>query len=412
MITERIPKDFVNAFQLDEEHSISNVFYALKAKELTVQLRYSGYIYRAQVLDITNKVVRLTVPDFQQSQERRCSAHFESDNRYYFCMLQLDRSNNSGVYVFMPNELRYVARRRYRRIGFDDLFMRFTVLFSTNLATMNSDRNIETRHSHFIQEVSVDNPSLEILYQMLLANITPISRDYTFLNYQELNKEELTLQDQVLLNSGKGVLIDNTANTESYMQVMESNSLTSMEPYYEELLTRMDEKQAVKELEALKREDLRKFLVSYLLLPIRLFGKIIGALRVETNQFEKRSITRTTAEDLASVIELFSYALTKIRILDSHFKLDAPRTKIHNISLNGLLMELHDEVVYQYLQMHRRVKMLIDIEGNELEMFGEIVRYYENEGSYFMGVMFFKSRPGDLIKLEKYLHESFSFTFI
>ena len=32
-------------------------------------------------------------------------------------------------------------------------------------------------------------------------------------------------------------------------------------------------------------------------------------------------------------------------------------------------MELHDEIVYQYLQKHRRVKMLIDIEGKKVEVF-------------------------------------------
>lgn len=75
-------------------------------------------------------------------------------------------------------------------------------------------------------------------------------------------------------------------------------------------------------------------------------------------------------------------------------------------------MELHDEIVYQYLQKHRRVKMLIDIEGKEVEVFGEIVRYFEMEGSYFMGVMFFKSRPGDLITLERFLYENFRFSFV
>jgi c-di-GMP-binding flagellar brake protein YcgR len=412
VVSDRIPKDFLTAIQITDIHSISNVFYGLKAKEVLLQLRYSGYIYRAKVIDLLGNQLQLDVPDFQLTHERRCTAHFESDNRFYFCLLQLDRSNKSGVYIVMPGELRFLARRKYRRIKFDDLFMRFTIMFSPNLATKSSDVNIETRHSFFVQEVIEDDPSLAILYQMLMADITPISRDYTFLNYQELKQEQLTLQDQVLLNSGKGVLVDNTASTESYFQDLESSSLTSMEPYYEELLIRMSEKDAVKEIEKIKKEDLKRFLVSYLLLPIQLFGKTIGALRIETNQFEKRSITLTMAADLAAVMELFSYALTKIRIHDSHYKINSPKTRIHNISLSGLLMELDDEIVYQYLQKHRRIKMLIDIEGKEVEVFGEIVRYFEMDGSYFMGVMFFKSRPGDLITLERFIFENFRFSFI
>ena len=109
----------------------------------------------------------------------------------------------------------------------------------------------------------------------------------------------------MLLNSGKGVLVDNTASTESYFQNLESSSLTQVEPYYEELLTRMTDKEAVKEIEKVKKEDLKRFLVNYLLLPIQLFGKTMGALRIETNQFEKRSITQTMAADLAAVMNYF-----------------------------------------------------------------------------------------------------------
>ena len=98
-----------------------------------------------------------------------------------------------------------------------------------------------------------------------------------------------------------------------------------MEPYYEELLTRMTDKEAVKEIENKKRR-FEAILVSYLLLPIQLFGKTMGALRIETNQFEKRSITQTMAADLAAVVRLFFYALTKIRFMTA-LKLNSPRTE-------------------------------------------------------------------------------------
>jgi hypothetical protein len=76
-----------------------------------------------------------------------------------------------------------------------------------------------------------------------------------------------------------------------------------------------------------------------------------------------------------------------------------------NISLSGLLMELSDPVLYNYLQKHRRIKMLIPILGEEIEVFGEIKRFYEKNNYYYMGVTFFKSRPGDLARLENFLFE-------
>lgn len=111
-------------------------------------------------------------------------------------------------------------------------------------------------------------------------------------------------------------------------------------------------------------------------------------------------------------MELFSYAMSKARIRSSHFDPSSVETRVVNISLSGLLLEFSDEAIFRYLMQHRRIKMLIPVMGDDLELFGEIVRFSQRGGFYYLGVLFFKSKPGDMIRLEKFIHENMQFQFL
>ena len=67
-------------------------------------------------------------------------------------------------------------------------------------------------------------------------------------------------------------------------------------------------------------------------------------------------------------------------------------------------MEINDEVLYQYLQKHKRIKMMIPLGFEELEIYGEIIRFFPRDGTYYMGVLFFKSGPDDMKKLEAFIY--------
>jgi hypothetical protein len=54
---------------------------------------------------------------------------------------------------------------------------------------------------------------------------------------------------------------------------------------------------------------------------------------------------------------------------------------------------------------------MIPVMGEELEVYAEIIRFFPKDEYYYLGVLFFKTKPGDMIKLENYLYENTHYQF-
>ncbi len=322
------------------------------------------------------------------------------------CHIFIVRTNNKGVFIEVPSNLSYLARRLYPRLHFDNLAMRFIILYSPILGSKQAEKNMESRYPHFMQEILLDNPSLPIIYKMLIEEIQKVSREFSVHMFYDKPEEELTLFERTMISENKTIFIEDVSRLETYIEKFESENVTNIHHYYEKLCQEKGEFDALVDIESVKKQDARNFLVSILMVPIHLFEQPIGYLRLETNQFDKHFMTLAQAEELSLVSELFSYAITKIRIRNSHFDPSARKTRVLNISQSGLLMEINDEILFKYLQKHRRIKMLIPIGGRELEVYGEIIRYFPRDGAYYMGILFFKSKPDDMRKLENFIYEN------
>ncbi|MCS6983890.1 MAG: DUF1577 domain-containing protein [Leptospiraceae bacterium] len=392
-------------------YSILNLFYFVKAKFLPVFLDYAGFRYKGFVEEIQNDFIRVIIEDFQETPERRAVLSFEALNRYYQASLLILRSNEQGVFLPFPEKIYYYARRRHVRLRFDDLFMRFIILYSPILQNRAEEKYMEARYSEFLSEVLQDEPSLKVVYQMFVREIQKISRNFEIKILQGREEKELSLFERLLLKTGKTIFIEDVARLGSYIDKIPSNRVINLHSYYEELVSQMGEYRAILQMEKIKKEDLQEFLVSYMMVPFTLFDNILGYVRLETNQFDKYFLALSQAEELSMVADLFSYGITKIRIRRSHFDVSSVQTRVVNISLSGLLMEFSDAVLYRYLQKNRRIKMLIPLEDRELEISGEIVRYFEKDNLYYAGVLFFKSRPDDLYHLERYIYENLHYQF-
>lgn len=400
-----ITEEYADAKIEESYYSILNFFYFVKAKYIRIYFEYAGYRYNGLVEEVENNFIRLSLVDFRDTPERKAVLKFEALNRYYSCSITIVRSNELGVFILIPKKLIYLARRRHLRLSYDDLFMRFTILYSPFLESRQVEKIMESKYPYFMSEVLVDNPSVSILHKMFVAEMRKVASEFSVRMLYSTPKEELSIAERIVMETGKSFLIQDVAHTASYIQQMNSNTVLNYKSWYEHLLKNSNEYEALNEIEKLKQEDARQFLVSYMMVPIFLFGLPIGYFRLETDQFNKHLISVFDAEDIYSLSGLFSYAMTKNQIRRSHFNPSSVQTRVVNISLSGLLMELTDEILYMYLQKHRRIKMLIPILGKEIEMYGEIKRFFESDGFFYFGVQFFKNRPGDIIFLENFLYE-------
>lgn len=403
---------FEDAHAEDSYYGILNILYYLKAKYTRIHFRYSGYVYIAHCEQIDQYEVLLTAHGFQETQERRAVLQFEAYNRYYMSQVMVLRTNENGIYIQFPNELLYLQRRRHIRLRFDDLFMRFTILYSPIGHTRLDEKNLESRFPYVMQEVAREDVSLQTMYRMLVSEIQSISSDFEIVFFANRKDEELTQAEKIVRDYGKTFYIEDTMRVLSYTSPHQHVNLVNMSGVFEARSAAEGDTAALKYIEEMRKADARNFIVSYLMSPVTLFGAMQGYVRVETNQFDKKYINPTQAVDLHRLMELFSYAMSKTRIRSSHFDPSSVETRVVNISLSGLLLEFSDEAIFRYLMQHRRIKMLIPVMGDDLELFGEIVRFSQRGGFYYLGVLFFKSKPGDMIRLERFIHENMQFQFL
>lgn len=393
-------------------YGILNLLYYLKAKYTRIHFRYSGYVYTAHCESIEQNEVLLVAHGFQETQERRAVIQFEAYNRYYKGHVLILRTNETGIYIQFPQELQYLQRRRHIRLRFDDLFMRFTILYSPIGHSRLDEKNLESRFPFVMHEIVREDVSMQTMYRMLVSEVQAMSSDFFLGFFTDKNKEDLSLEEKTLLETGKTFYIEDTMRVAAYIAPPENPNLINLSSIFEKDAAETGESRALEKIEAKRRLDSRKFIVSYLLSPIKLFGEVYGYIRVETNPFDKKYINPMQAADIDRLTELFSYALSKIQIRSSHFDPSSVETRVVNISLSGLLLEFSDGAIFRYLKQHRRIKMLVPVMGDDLELFGEIVRFSERNGFYYLGVLFFKSKPGDMIRLEKFVHENMQFQFL
>lgn len=403
---------FESADTEDSYYGILNILYYLKAKYTRIHFRYSGYVYIAHCEQIDQYEVLLTAHGFQETQERRAVLQFEAYNRYYMSQVMVLRTNENGIYIQFPHELLFLQRRRHIRLRFDDLFMRFTILYSPIGQSRLDEKNLESRFPYVMQEIAREDVSLQTMYRMLASEIQTISSDFDIVFFGNKKEEELTDAEKIVRDQKKSFYVEDTMRVLSYTSPLPNENLINLSGIFEARAQAESDTAALKYIEEIRKADARNFIVSYLMSPVTLFGAIQGYVRVETNQFDKKYINPMQAVDLHRLMELFSYAMSKTRIRSSHFDPSSVETRVVNISLSGLLLEFSDEAIFRYLMQHRRVKMLIPVMGEDLELYGEIVRFSQRAGFYYLGVLFFKSKPGDMIRLERFIHENMQFQFL
>ncbi len=407
----KLREEFAGAVSEDNFYRIGNIFYFLKSKRSFIKIHYAEHEYRGRIMRVDDDRITILCPKFSESGERRAMITFEALNRYYSTEILLLRTEGDRLQIQFPQELKHLYRRLYQRVSFDDLFMRFIILYSAIFVSVTEERNLENKYPYFFQEIKEDNPSLRVLYQMLMSEIKQITPQFAIFLFRDRDPATFSLIEKMVYYKKASILVEDTSRLTSYFEKPERKGVYNFSEYFNDLESKHGKQYAEEFFEKIQKEDLRNFIQSYFVTPVTLFEKPIGYLRMETNIFDKFGVSPIQAEEINRLLEIFSYALTKIRIRNSHFDPSSVRTQVVNISMSGLLMEITDRFLFEYLKKNQRIKMLIPIMGEELEIYGEINRFFEQEGMYYMGVLFFKTRPGDMVKLEDFLYENSQYQF-
>lgn len=394
---------------------VKHLFYFLKANETEFDLFHEEKLYKVLVEEIKNNTVYLYIEDFQPG-AMRGRIVFEVNNQVFTFEIVFTESIKSRVIFRIPTELQSVHHRANKRINCDDLFMNFIILYRGIEGGSRRVGNYyfsESRFRHLIQEIKKDDLNLELINLMMVDYIRTVSRDFEILLFKDKSSDVLR---DILKKEKKTIFIENCNDMNHYVEdTRYPELLTNYREYYMQLLAENDPIHAMDFLAELQQSERRNFFVSYLYSPIILYDDTIGYIKVFTTAMDQYQISENQALFIHELSEIISYAYTKVSIKEKKYDKMNVTTKIVDISLTGLLFEIDDEKMYNYLKKHNRLKMLIPIGNHKLNINGHIVRFIESgskdvkpfveEGKFLLGVNYFSINPDDIMVLENYIYQ-------
>ena len=404
-------RDFSSGFLVTSTQRISNILYLLKNNHVIFTLLHGETIYKTRIIKIERNQAVLYVPDFEHKLENSGNIYFEILNGYYYSEIKIITPTIDQIVIDFPHELFCLKDRKYPRVKFDDLFIRFDLLYSTIFLSKGVEIDLHNKYPYLLEEVTKDMPSLKLIYNILISKIKEIAHDFSIVMFRKKPADMYTLYEKILLKTQKTILIEDVTKTESYIHELPSSSLINLFDYHNKQVSKLGELEASREIHELRKKDSKEFLISYLMSPLHIYQNTIGYVRIETNQFQKYRIHRHLAEDFHSICSIFSYGLTKINIWTSYFIQEGVKTRILNLSINGMLIEIFDQVLFEYLRNFRRIKIILPIFGKELNLSCEIKRLFKKGGGYYLGVYIFHGAPGDFQLLENYINDNLQYNF-
>lgn len=387
---------------------VKHLFYYLKADEVEFPFDYDGQRFFAIVENIEETTVNLRIPGATQGLTLRAKISFEIMNiLYQFEVVILEFLEGTIVQVRIPSELQAASFRKNVRVAVDDLFMNYVILFrSLSGGGREIGRNIqvEQKFNNLMREIKKDNPDLRLVNIIISEYISNVSKGYEVVFFSQ-NREE-TFLDSFIRRNDRPLFIPDTSLIINYIR--ENEDSESIVGNYREEYIRMvlenGQDYADQFFRELQKKEIREFVISYLVLPIRLFNDVVGYVRVYTSAMDRYSITPSQVGYLIELTEIFSYSMTKIFIREDNYRHTKAGTRVVDISINGLLFEIEEKRILHYLKKHNIIKMFVPISEKMLILRGEVVRYIVVEdGKYHLGVNFFDSNPDDMLILQKYI---------
>lgn len=387
---------------------VKHLFYYLKADEVEFPFDYDGQRFFAVVENIEETTVNLRISGATQGLTLRAKISFEIMNiLYQFEVIILEFMEDSIVQIRIPSELQAASFRKNVRVDVDDLFMNYVILFrSLSGGGREIGRNIqvEQRFNSLMREIKKDNPDLRLMNIIISEYISNISREYEIVFFSQHREE--TFLDSFVRRHDRPVFIPDTSLIINYIREDDGSELIggNYREEYMRMVLENGQDYADNFFRELQKKEIREFVISYIVLPIRLFNDVVGYIRVYTSAMDRFSITPFQVGYLIELAEIFSYSITKIFIRENNYGNAKSGTRVVDISINGLLFEIEEKRIFQYLKKHNIIKIFIPVSEKILILRGEVVRYIVvDEDRYHLGVNFFDSNPDDMLILQKYI---------
>jgi hypothetical protein len=302
----------------------------------------------------------------------------------------------------MPDFIQSFQPRKFKRVSVSDVFMRFTINYRPFFISSADVQTVTTRYPAIIEELKKDEPNIYLINHIITEELYKIASDFEMKFYSE--KEKAGMLESLIASEHKTFFIGDTSNLDNYLEQNPDHNLINYNPIYKKMLRESsgsadDAKKYFKEIQ---RQDIRNFFSNYVYAPLYIFNKSVGHISLQSTVLDKQLIRRDQAHQIHLLAGLLSYAMSKVVIAMSYYKHSL--TRIVNISLGGLLFELNQKEIFDFLIFHDNLKLVVQLKNTLLHFKAEVSRSYPCREGYCIGLNFYSAQGDDFLFLEDFLY--------
>ena len=396
---------------------VKHLFYFLHIRKQRIRCYLGDILCEGIILGLQEKLAILYLKDLDGVEIQELNnfeiEFFHFNLRYQFDVLVSEIQGNY-IHIHIPDELESAKRRKTERISLDGLFVRFTLAYPPFPILPFSraypmDMRLYGPFAPIIEELKKDDPRMSLIYTELSKQVEKMGlfqniQMYSSNSMSEKEKPSSSLIETILCTEKKVFFIPDTTKLESYFSPPESEGLINLHASYEKL-----EKESTGKgksyCQEVQDKDIQDFIRSYACFPIMAFDKVIGHIKIFSENSRKKDISEEEFSNLELLIQILNYGIKKSIITQNYYQ--QINTRIRNISRDGLSFEIKDRKILDDLSLHIYMTLVLEIEDQVLNMKGRFIRHYfdKETESYGLGVQFYKVDPDADKILENLVYE-------
>ena len=382
-------------------NQIRHLFFHLRAESRKIDISYGIEVFQGSIADVDDDHVLLRIPNFEEGPQRRIRIRFDALNIFYQFEVIIEEISGELVWIRMPDSIQSATRRKYRRVYPDDVYLRFLFQYRPIFGKRGIGQIVEDRYSFVVQELRKDFPDMGLILRMVAEELHSISQFFELKFYKKGEKKNL--MEQIVASQDSTLYIRDTDRLDNYFRKLNLFGLTNYEREFKNMLNVMSEEEARKAFEDIQQEELRKHLYNYVCSPITVFDQVVGHIYLYTTVLEKHQISTEDATRIDILATLLSYAMSRTAVARTYYT--EPLARLSNISIAGLLFEIKNNVLFEYLIDHDSLRVLLPLKNDILEMEGDITRLFPSKNGYLIGIRFTGGGPDDFKRLEQYIFQ-------
>ncbi len=355
--------------------SIDVIYKNLKTKaSIRYVGEYSFEIYCKDSLEITDLTIELEL---------------YLENKVYHIETEILSKRDNILLLMIPTKINIWTKRKFpRKNVYGKLYLSISFIKPLDYSPPSSKEGIPENLRDIKEELDKDVPDLKKIIAMVIREIEKITEKYDFIFY----KRGMTLPSSAIISMHfkSPLLVEDTTNLESYIINYENFKIATFGDYMRKAM--WNSNKVIEQIQKLRASFLSQSIKSFMCIPINVLTDTIGFIFCKSSQ-KRFSIQDVLYVDALSSIISEAYIKNKINTIKNSNELLFP---IIDISAGGVRFEV-DSLVGKLLKPEDSIRLLMNIEGREIQTIGRILRIdtTKNSKKLWVATMFTFISPDD-----------------